>query len=93
MTVRRAEGHGFFLCLLINLVFRFEYLILAGILIALHFILSFPMWPVYVCLGLWLVHALIITIVFSMANRIGNEPSPERENKNPYSKKNSDILK
>lgn len=88
---RTAHDHGFLLCLLLNMMFRFEWAILAIILLVLHFLFRWPLFLVFVALGIWIVYALFVTAVLSAANRVGNESSPERPNKNPYSKSNSDY--
>ena len=88
---RTARNHGFVICLLINMMFRFEWAIAAIVLLVLHFLLNWPLFLVFVALGIWFLYALFVTAVLSAANRIGNEPTPERPNRNPYSKSNADY--
>ena len=88
---RTARNHGFLVCLLINMMFRFEWAIAAIVLLVLHYLLGWPLFLTFVALGIWLVYALFVTAVLSAANRIGNEPTPERPNKNPYSASNADY--
>lgn len=73
------------------MAFRFEWAIVAIILLALHFWLRFPLFLAWIALGIWFLYALIVTFVLSAANRIGNEPTPQLTNKNPYSQTNADI--
>ncbi len=88
---RTARNHGFLLCLLLNMAFRFEWAIAAIVLLAIHFWLGWPLFLVWIALGIWLVYALFVTLVLSAANQIGNEPTQQRPNKNPYSKSNTDY--
>ena len=88
---KTARNHGFLLCLLINMMFRFEWAIAAIVFLGLHVWLGWPLFPVWISLGIWIIYALFVTLVISAANRVGNEPTPERPNKNPYSKTNADY--
>lgn len=88
---RTAHSHGFFLCLLLNMLFRFEWAVAAIILLVLHFLLGWPLFLTFIPLGIWFMYALTVTLVLSTANRIGNEPPIQRPNKNPYSKTNADF--
>jgi fatty acid desaturase len=88
---RTARNHGFLLCLLLNMAFRFEWAIAAIILLAIHFWLGWPLFLVWIALGIWVLYSLFVTLVLSAANHAGNEPTPQRPNKNPYSKSNTDF--
>lgn len=88
---RTAKGHGFLLCLLLNMMFRFEWAIAALVLLALHFWLGWPLFLAWAALGIWLIYALFVTLILSLANRAGNEPTVQPANKNPYSRTNSDY--
>lgn len=88
---RSARGHGFILCLLLNMAFRFEWAIAAIILLVVHYWLGWPLFLVWVPLAIWFLYALCITAVLSLANRAGNAPTEERPNRNPYSKTNTDF--
>ena len=88
---KTANHHGFLVCLLINMMFRFEWAIAAIVLLVIHFLLGWPLFLVWIALGIWFLYAFFVTLVLSMANRIGNEPTPERPNRNPYSKTNEDY--
>ena len=92
ITMRRtARDHGFLLCLFLNMAFRFEWAIAAIILLTLHFLFGWPLFLTFIALGIWVLYALFVTAVLSAANHAGNEPTPERPNKNPYSKSNADY--
>ena len=88
---RTASGHGFLLCLLINMMFRFEWAIIAIVMLAIHFWLGWPLFLVWIPLIIWVIYALFVTSVLSLANRAGNAVDPPKPNKNPYSKTNRDI--
>ena len=55
------------------------------ILLALHFWLSWPLWIAFAVLAVWLIGIIIQMLIIGFANRCGNERTPPRENKNPYS--------
>ena len=88
---KSASGHGFLLCLLINMMFRFEWAIIALVLLGVHFWIGFPLFFVWIALGIWVLYALFVTVVLSLGNRAGNIVDPPKPNKNPYSKSNRDI--
>lgn len=73
------------------MMFRFEWAIAAIVLLVLHFLFHWPLFLTFVALGIWVLYALFVTAVLSAANRAGNAPTPQRENKNPYSKSNTDY--
>lgn len=85
--MRRARNHGFFVSLLINMLFRMEWLILTVLLLVLHFIFHIGWWWSLIPVVCWVIHSLLVTVIVSAAVRLGNEPTPKRENKNPYSHK------
>lgn len=88
---RTAHGHGFFLCLLINMLFRFEWAMAAIAFVGVHFWLGWPLFLALIPLVIWVLYALAVTLVLSLANRAGNMQDPPRPNKNPYSKTTRDY--
>lgn len=90
---RASPGRGFWISFLINLAFRYQWLILAAAVVLLHFIFkSVPLWLALVPLALWLIHALVITIVLRLISRVPTDVFTPRPNKNPYSKKTENYL-
>ena len=85
--MKRAQGHGFVLSLLINMMFRAYWLVLVCVLVILHFVLGWPLWLIVIPIVFWIVHALLITVILGWASDSGNSPKPVQENKNPYSYK------
>jgi len=75
----------FLLHYLICLVFHWEGLIPAVILLVLHFWPGIPLFWFFIALGLWLLFVLIRMLFFRFAIRSSADPTPFRENKNPYS--------
>ena len=71
---------------------HWEYPLVIAVLIILHFTLGWSLWWIAVVVGVWLIFALARTLVIGLANKVGSEPTPYRENKNPYSKDNSDLF-
>lgn len=91
--MRRAERTGnFLLYLLLNLLLNIEWSIPAWILLALHFILGWPLWPFFAALGAWILWLLITMGLLGLVSRIANADEPKTKNKNPYSQKTVDIL-
>ena len=82
---------GFVLALLLNMVFRFEWAAAALILLILHFVLGWPLFPVWLCLAAWVLHSLLVTALLTAVTRSGGKEAPPLSNKNPYSKTNSDF--
>lgn len=74
----------FLLSLLINLVFHWEGLIPAAILLVLHFWPGIPLYWFFIALGAWILLVLVRMLWIRFAVRSAAE-TPERENKNPYS--------
>ena len=85
------KSDGFFLCFLINFAFRFRWAFLIVILLILHFLFNFPLWLIFIPLGLWIIHAFMVTLVLFLGNKAGNIDYPQKDNVNPYSKKNGDY--
>ncbi len=84
----------FFVSLGINLLFRYKWLILALIALALSLIFHFSMIIVWIILGIWFLHGLLVTIILTVLSGIpsGTPTNAEQENKNPYSKSTKDLI-
>lgn len=94
--MKKADASsGFLLCFLMNLLFRSGWLVFIVVLVVLYFALAWPWWLFFIPLGVWILHALLITILVFAGNKAGNSSSPvvksNTQNVNPYSKKNSDY--
>jgi len=94
MSRRRGRpDDGFLICFLFNLFYNYWWGAIALILWVLFIWLRIPIyWPI-IGLAIWYGVALISTLLVTWAVKSSNEPTPERKNLNPYSAKNSDILK
>ena len=91
MRVKR-DG-GFFLCFLVNLVFRAEWLLFAVVALTLN--ISFDIPPIivfWILIGLWIVISLLLTLIFSYTSEVASKRNPTRENQNPYSKRTEEYL-
>ena len=92
--MRRTNANkGFLLCCILNLFLNFEWAALAVLLFILHLWLGVPVILSLVGLGIWLLVALLATLLISWGVRSSNTPTPYRENRNPYSAKNADMFK
>lgn len=84
---RTVRNSSFWLCLLINLLLNLEWSIPAWILLALHIWLDISIWWFIGALTLWMLGILAGMWIMGWAASCGNEKDPQKENKNPYSKK------
>ena len=87
-----SESNGYLLCFILNLIFKFRWALAALALYVLHLWLGIPAWFSLICLGLWVLSALFYTFILSWAAESSSIPTPEQENKNPYSAKNPVYL-
>ena len=92
--MKRARGHGLFLSIIINMLFRAYWLILVCALVILHFAVGWPLWLIIIPIVFWILHAVLITVILGWANTSAKtEPKPVQENKNPYSYRAADHEK
>lgn len=85
---RTRHSGGFFVCLLINLLFNADGAIPAAVLLVLHFVLDWSILWAVGALCIWIALIVIQMLVIGWARRCGDTPDPPKENKNPYSAKN-----
>lgn len=88
---RTSSSHGFFLCFILNLFLNFEWGLLALLLWILHLLLGIPWFLPLMGLAVWLLIAFFATFLINWG-RSASEPTPERENRNPYSARNEDVF-
>ena len=91
MMRRTKRGGSLLLCLLINLLLNWEWSIPAWVLLALHFWLDISLWWFAGGLAFWVLCIFFGMWLMGWASRVGNEPTPYRENKNPYSAKGDET--
>jgi len=85
---KNRQTGGFWLSLLINLLLNLEWSIPAWICLGLHFWWGISIWWFVGAVAFWLLCILSGMWIMSWAAKCGNEPTPDRPNKNPYSKCN-----
>ncbi len=91
--MRKTKRNGnFLLCLVFNMLLNLEWTIPAWILLALHYILGWSIWWFWLALGIWLLNILLWMTLMGWAARCANTPDSPKENKNPYSVKNSKYI-
>ena len=69
------------MALLLNLLFRSEWLALAVLMLTLHWLVQLPLLFVWLCLGIWVIFALAITLFTGWLSRtsdIANTPGSKR---------------
>lgn len=103
MLIRRKEGSflfrraepskGILLSFCINLIFRFEWAVLALLLLGLHLWLGIPWYFSLLAASLWILISLAITLVLYALNRLDRGRPQSLPNKNPYSKTNDSLPK
>lgn len=71
--------------ILFNLLLNLEGLLPSLIFVALHFIFDISLIWAGVFAAFWFIGIVVKTLLLSYAVRCGNEKTPYRENKNPYS--------
>ena len=64
----------------------------AWVALALHFIIALPLCWFWATLGVWLLTGLARYLLVRFARWGAQSPAPVRENRNPYSGKNSKVF-
>ncbi|MBE6735247.1 MAG: hypothetical protein E7563_07915 [Ruminococcaceae bacterium] len=86
--MRKTKTTGsFVLCLLLNLLLNFEWLIPGIILLGLHFWLGISIWFSIIAFALWIIIMIVWMLIMGWARKCGDAPKTPKENKNPYSVK------
>ena len=75
--------------LLINLLLHLRWSIPAWLLLAAHKLWGWSIWWFWLALGAWIGGTVLWMVMFAWARRCARQPDPPKENKNPYSQKNS----
>lgn len=77
--------------LLVNVLYLIPWTLPAWILLVVHFVVEgFPIWPFWVALLAWVVLVIFSTFFMSWAVKNGSDPTPQRENIDPYGSKVAD---
>ena len=77
MRRRARADRGFILALLINMLFRPEWPVLALIMLALHLLFGLPSLLIWLCLGVWVIWSAAVTAFVSWAAGCGSSnPTP-----------------
>lgn len=85
MKMKRPRNGDFWLCLVLNIVFNWEWTIPAWVLLVLHFVLNWSIWWFVLALSFWLISILLWMAIMSWAARCSHASDPPKANKNPYS--------
>lgn len=75
-----------------NLVLNLEWSIPAWLLLIMHFVLSWSIWFFVGALALFIVGVFVKTLFISWAASAGSIPDKPKQNLNPYSTKNEQML-
>lgn len=70
------------------MLFNFEGVIPALVLLVLYFLIDLSLWWAVIAAAVWILWIVLYTFVLGIANKCGNIPDKPKENKNPYSATN-----
>lgn len=90
---KASADKGYLLCFCLNLCYNFGWVILAAFLWGMNVWKGVPSYFIFGALGIWVLESLISTVMVAWASKSANQPIIKKENKNPYSAKNEDMLK
>ena len=76
MNERTTSHSGFIHAFFVNLLLQFEWLLLAIVLLALHFWKNIPIVLFWAALGFWLLLALVVTWFVTWAAGCETPPGP-----------------
>ncbi len=82
---------GFLACFFVSLLYHFGWALAAVALLIVHFVKGYPLWFVFVGLGIWVISALVSALIITFGNKNFAGPYVKQDNINPYSKSNSDF--
>ncbi len=89
---RATSSDGFLIGYIISVMWNIGWGLLALILWALHYLLGLPLFFTFIALAVWLLKALVATSLVYWAASSAADPTPKRENRNPYSAKDGDLF-
>ncbi|MGN1017321.1 MAG: hypothetical protein ACI4PB_00715 [Oscillospiraceae bacterium] len=69
---RTSRSGSFFVCLVFNMLLNLEGLIPAVVLLVLHYVLGWPLWPTFAAVGLWVLYLIAWMAVIGWAGRCGS---------------------
>jgi len=77
MKRRAPPGSGFWMSLLLNMIFQGQWLLAALGMLALHYWLHLPKFLFWVCIIIWILWSLAVTLFVSWAAGTGSSnPGP-----------------
>ncbi len=82
---RNSDGSSFVISLVLNLLWNYEFLIVAIVVLVLHFTINAPMWLFWLSLLIWVLPALLMTLFLFFLSGLDSGKVDVKENKNPYS--------
>ena len=86
MRRRASIDAGFWMAFFLNLFFQSEWLGFAVVMLVLHYLLELPLLFVWLCLGIWVFWAFVITLFTGWLSRTSNVTTT------PGSKRASDRI-
>lgn len=91
---RVSKGNGFFVSVIINMVLRPEWPVVAAVLFFVHhYVEKVSIWWGFGVLIVWFVYCFILTAFISWVGSKGSDKPVEKKNVNPYSQKGVPTIK
>ena len=91
MNEKKSGFGGFMVCFFVSLLYHAGWGMAALAMLIVHFTTVFPIWPVFLGLGIWVLSALISALIITFGNRNYAGPYVKQDNVNPYSRSNKDF--
>lgn len=82
---RNTDKSSFFISLGLNLLLNYEFLIVAIVLLVLHFVVKLPIWLFWLSILIWILPSLLMTLFLFFLSGVDTGDVDVKENKNPYS--------
>ncbi len=92
MRKKLDNSGGFLLSYFFNFLFNAQWGVIAFILWALHVWLNVPGFLWVCALAIWFIWPLFVTLGLNLVLMGSSAPQKKAENKNPYSKKNAELM-
>lgn len=80
-----SDASSFWVSFFLNLVFNYEFLVVAIALLVLHWVLNTPIWLFWIAILIWILPSLLMTLFLFFLAGMDSGQVDEKENKNPYS--------
>jgi hypothetical protein len=91
MDEKKTGFGGFVAAFFVSLMYNLGWLLAAVAALIVCLATGFPIWPMYIGLGIWVLSALTNALIITFGNVNGRWVRLDQDNVNPYSKSNEDF--